>query len=574
MNLKLTKTDWNNSQYVIQEKQKDYDYVEKDNISIFIYGYPFNPSAGIWISGNDVHRLYLKGGLNFIEDIEGVYTIIILDRKKELCSVITDRYGIYSLFYTKNHNHFILSDTVGEIVTHMPYIKLNKQSIIEYLGFGFKFGNKTHIEGIYEFVSATIYQINKELETTEKIYWKLLGKSEKDKITKENFRKIFNAHIMTAFKLEKKISIPLSGGLDTRTIMSACIFQNQKFDSYTYGIKNAPDVKTAKKICDHFKIKHTFFELNEGWIKNIPFIFEKNAIINNGLTPPYSHMTQASFEEYSKDKLIITGALGNEIWRGLFDIKEIEFMTINPIIDKVMKICTYNNPKIMDIYRDYSNKEVINLIKESIKNELMKPEDTKKPISLFELFVLRNWSSNWASNGLKGAGKYFKVFPVFLHKDLLQQISLLNRIERTNGTIQKYIIYMNNSYLANVMLDVVDMRHGATIGNNLSSRIKGLQVLVPWYSRAAVNFVPKRLFKRNIFRTPYFTDYPNWIRNYHKDFLLKILNYEKMVTKELFKKDELEEIILLYIMGDNSLTDFLVRLIGLEIWLKSISKEI
>ena len=216
MYLRITTANWDSPKFAISDKQKDYDYIEKDNINVFIYGYPFNGPTNSWLSSNDVCQLYLRNELDFIEDIEGVYTILIFDKIKEKCYLITDRYGIYKLFYFKNHEHIIISDTLSEIINHMPYIKLNKESIIEYLNFGFKLGNKTHIEDIYEFESSTIYQINKELEMSEECYWNLLDKTEEDKITNDDFRKIFNAHIMTAMCLSKKISLPLTGGLFKR----------------------------------------------------------------------------------------------------------------------------------------------------------------------------------------------------------------------------------------------------------------------------------------------------------------------------------------------------------------------
>jgi hypothetical protein len=190
--------------------------------------------------------------------------------------------------------------------------------------------------------------------------------------------------------------------------------------------------------------------------------------------------------------------------------------------------------------------------------------------------VLRNWCSNWGSNSLKGIGRYFKIFPGYLHKELLLQIPLMNHRERTKGDIQKYIISENDPYLSEMVLDVLDTRHGASVKSGYRSKIKGLQALIPWYFIAAVNYVPKRLFRITVIRTPIFVDYQNWLRDYHRDFIIDILNHDNMVTADFFKKDELDAIVRSYLKGDNSLTFFLARLIGLELWLKriGIGKEV
>ena len=99
MHLKLNGKNWEDNKLNINRTQKDYDFIDKENVSIFIYGYPFNDIKKCWISANDVWNLYLNDELNFVHIIEGVYGIIILDKNRRKCFVIIDRYGVYSLFY-------------------------------------------------------------------------------------------------------------------------------------------------------------------------------------------------------------------------------------------------------------------------------------------------------------------------------------------------------------------------------------------------------------------------------------------------------------------------------------------
>ena len=573
MFIKLTADNWDRVRFTIRNNQKDYGFIEKDKISIFIYGYPFSISKGKWISSNDVYQLHSGKELNFIEDIEGLYSIIILDKIKEECFIIIDRYGVYSMFYSKNDSYFILSDTISDITNLTTNIKLNQQSIIEYLNFGFKLGNKTHVENIYEFESSKIYQINKNLEMTEKIYWKFLAKPKVER-EKETFREFFNAHNKTAVNLEKKISLPLTGGLDTRTILSACIPFKQILHCYTHGVKNSPDVKIARRICNYFGIKHSIYELDEEWINNIPLKLEKNADIFNGLIPSltYMHVKESYEKEDKKGELFLSGILGNEIWRCPLGRKVSSSNNIDDVSLIITKLFTSINKRLKYIYKDYSYKEIMNLIKESVKNELLKDKNANDPIALSELFVFRNYCSNWASNSLKATGKHFKIFSSFLQKDLIQYIPLLSLKEKENGSIQKNIITKNNSYLANLLLDATDIRHGVTVRKNLSGRLKEYMILLPRYFRSATNKISRKLFKLNVFRFPYFTDYPNWFRNYHKNFLLEVLSYEKMLTKDFFKQDELEKTVNLFLNGENSLAEFIFRLISLEIWLKKVNK--
>lgn len=570
MYLKLMAANFDSLRFVVSRKQNDYQYLEKDNIGIFIYGYPFNASIDSWIAPADVYQQYSRNGLSFINDIEGLYTVIILDKTKKKCFVIVDRYGVYTLFYSRNRNHIILSDVISEIITHMSGIRLNQRSIIEYLNFGFKLGNKTHIEDIYEFESSRIYEINTELEMTERVYWEFKDKLEEGKMTKEEFLTAFNAHIATAKSLAKKLCLPLTGGLDTRTILSACIPEKERLHCYTHGTKNASDAKLARTICHHFGIRHSFYELNEEWIKTIPSMVEKNAEIFNGLVPSvtFMHVEESYTKEDTEGESFISGNMGNEIWRCLLGRRVVDSTSIDDVSLIITKLYEGMNANVAGVYYDYGDKEVTKLLEESVRTELLMGKNVQDPVALSEIFVFRNHCSNWASNTLKATGKHFKAFAAFLHKDLVQQIPRMSLAEKTNGSIQKHIIASNNSYLANLPLDT-----GGTITNSLSTRLRGHIRLLSLYSRLAMNKISRKIFKANIIRTPYFTDYPGWLRSHHKEFVLEVLSYEKMVTKELFKKQELGKTVNSFLNGDNSLTQFIVGLISLEIWLKRVSKE-
>ena len=574
MYLKLTTSGWERSKFVISYKQKDYDYMENDDLNIFIYGYPFNAFTNSWISSSDICHTYLRNELDFIEDIEGIYTIIIFDKIKNECFVITDRYGSYSLFYFKNYKSIIISDNIGEIISHIQCARLNKVSIIEYLNFGFKLGNKTHIKDIYEFESSTIYQINKKLEITEKCYWNLLDKNEKDKMTKEDLRKIFNSHIMSAVNLSEKVSLPLTGGLDTRTILSSCIPKMERLHCYTHGPKNHSDIKLAQKICEHFGIEHNSYTWDENWIKSIPSNMESNALIFNGLIClTYLHVIESLKKESRNQELFITGMLGNQLFRHHpFGNKDADSLDLDEVSLFILK----NLPSVFhfktdltyyykDLFNKYSHKELNNLMAKSIKTELMKAKNVKNSSDLSAFFLFTTYCSNVANNDLKLTGKYFKVFASFFHKDLLQQIRFIDLKEKTHGSLQKYIIDGNDYYLSNL--------HYA-----YSNRI--------WkYAKLVVNKAATKIIKRDIFSSPDIADYAGWMRMYHREFILDILNHEKMITKGLFNKQELEKIVELFLKGGPSMTGkkkillnfsierFIFNLISLEIWLKRISKD-
>lgn len=568
MRLSLSKKDWNQVSFEIKAHQKDYSHMEENGLSVFIYGYPFSAISRRWLSPQDVLRLYPIKGLEFIDDVEGVFTIVILDKTKKLCSVIVDRYGIYSLFYMKKKDSIILSDRLEEITAHAPSTTLNRQSIIEYLNFGHKLGNKTHIKDIYEFEGATVYQIDKQLKISQKAYWKFLGRPRGDNVSDEQLYDMFNDHIMTAMNLEEKVSLPLTGGVDTRTIFSACIPNKNRLHCYTHGVKNAFDATTARGICKHFRVPHSFYELEKDWVRDIPRELERNADIFNGLVPALSwlHINSSYEQEKDRGELLMLGVLGNQLWRAAFAPKIDDSMNIDDVSRAIVGKYTKVNASLT-VYDDYNAEGVVGLLRDSVKDELTKDPNADNPVRLCELFAMRNYSYNWAGNSIKFMGKHFKIFGSLLHKEILQYIPLISFKEKRQGRLQKYIITKNSPYLGSLFLD-----NEETI-NNLSAVKRHIVLFLQDY-RLGLNKISKKLLKRDIFKVPtaVYTDYPSWLR-YHERFLLEILDYRHMLSRRLFNRSKLEGLIDSFLEGDNSLTKFMLHLVSLEMWLRRIGKE-
>ena len=66
-------------------------------------------------------------------------------------------------------------------------------------------------------------------------------------------------------------------------------------------------------------------------------------------------------------------------------------------------------------------------------------------------------------------------------------------------------------------------------------------------------------------------DYGNWLREYHRDWLLQTLDYDHMALKDFFQKDELRKVINSYLKGREKLYYFLTNIITLELWLRKIN---
>jgi len=545
---------------------KDYSHYENAELEVFTYGYPYHQTRSAWALPQEIAQMYSQKGTDLVNDIEGSFAIIILDKAKEVCNTIIDPCGAYNLFYTKDKDNFVISDNIKEIVPHLSIIKLNLKSVIEFLSFAFVLGNKTHIQDIYRFKPATIYSMNKNLEVQEKIYWELPPRNERP--SKNNLKEIFNQHIEKGLNLDASILSPLTGGIDTRTILSACLGQKEKLSCYTHGFKVSKDIKIARKIARRFNIKYNTVLLDKEWIKNIPSLIEKSEENYNGMLNiiPWLHLKTAYEKQKNEGELFFVGTMGNEIWRQEWvNPNFLKTTSVDALSSKIVKRLLQSS--IVDIYKSYKPSEVRGLLKSSVQCELSKKTGEDVPTNL-DHFAIENFAANRTAYVTMLIGKYFKVFNCLVSRKLLETISQFDFMERRTGTIQKHIILKNAPRFKKILL-----LPGIRLEGPGFIPLKNYPFVLWTYFKLGINQLSKKLLKKNMFKSVYLADYPNWLRKYHKDYVLKMLDYQNMVSKELFKEKELKKAINDFLGGDDSFWFSITALISLEVWLKKILGE-
>ncbi|MFN8258566.1 MAG: asparagine synthase-related protein [Bacteroidales bacterium] len=559
----------------IDKNQKDYNYKSGEHLFIMVFGYPYYTKSDNWLTANDVENFYSQNNLNYIHEIDGIYSIIILDKKAGLFQLITDRYGIYKPYYFRDGDKIVISESFEEIVKDWPELEMNTNSIIEYFNYGYKLGEKTHFTRIKMFLPASVYKIGSTLEIKPEKYWDLFDISEDKKITREEFRLQFNEHIRKSMNLAAKISLPLTGGRDSRIILSAALPYKEKLHCYTHGPEYHTDVKQAMTICNHLQLKHEYYKIDDEFGKELPERAKGSSGFLNGHMSFFDYLhVKNSFEKEAADgNILLSGIMGNQLYRHhpignatlesgtTEDIAKLIYRQIPSVFSFRTNLSNYYG----NLFKGLNSQNINQLIINSIKQVLDGSSTAKKPIDFTRYFMLNTYLSNSATNTLRFTGKYFKVIGAFFHKDLLKQFKFMELNEMIGADLHEYIIEKNNKYL------------GELNYYNSGRVIKYLKLIT--------NKILFKLFKTSFFNHPELANYHYWLRKYHVDFLRDLLNPDKMYSAELFNKEELTKLVDKYLAnklnlsGKNnlligfSIERIILNLISFELWLRDIGKN-
>ena len=532
----------------IEISKKYYDYFINRKVELLLLGYPFDTQSYKWLTAAQIAEFYQKDNDNFYDHLDGLYSIIIRDLINEKLSIIIDPFKSYTLYYYLDESQFVLSDSIISIREHVSKVDINKNAIIEFMHFGYVLGDKTIFKKIKTFEPGSEYILNKGLSLQKKQYHMLLNNNHNKSIA--DFIYNFNSHMENGLRLEEKISLPLTGGLDSRTILSGALPSKNKLHCFTHGLKKSDDVRIARNICRSFKIDYAHYDLDTDdneFITRIPLIANGLTDFFDGMlnTFLFAHMTLSIPAESKYCQMMLPG-VGGELYRYYFLPKHWQKITSIDELTVSVRI-KLELPSNKTIYTEFRQNQINDILDEGIYLEFKKYKKDDFT-QLVQKFYLKNRIGNFASYAIKYFSTHFKIFAPFLSKKLIQSIPMISDDKMHGGEILKSIIKHNCPQLAFIPMD-----GGRLITKTISTRIQREL----WHLGKEINRKTKgKLFANNCF------DYGKWLTIDHKDIVLK--NMLDNNINYIFDKEKMKELGNAFINGDLQFTYFITNIFSLS----------
>ncbi len=194
-------------------------------------------------------HLYEEDPQNYITELDGMFSFVLLDMKKRVVHVARDRVGIKPLYYFENAEHFICSSEIkGILATGLTPRELNRQGIYDCFTFGYLPEKNTCFREIKTFPPATIFSYNLAANSSEaRYYWDLRFPSRKKSEAlrypqyvgklKEVFEQAIASHVIGDFPM----GAYLSGGIDstiTSTLLKKLLGREQTLKTFSIKFAN------------------------------------------------------------------------------------------------------------------------------------------------------------------------------------------------------------------------------------------------------------------------------------------------------------------------------------------------
>lgn len=312
-----------------------------------------------------VYTLYKKYKLDFIQKLDGDFSIIIYDPSIKKIFLIKDKLAGVSLYYYYDNSNFIFSSSLREIMDNKYFTKtINKQALSNYLGYMYIYEPLTIFLNTYKVEKGQIIEFSDEIKKYK--YYDLISKykdTKQDLLKNEEqfsmeLDKLIVDSVIKRGKKDSTVGVFMSSGEDSTLLAKLAKDYYKKVNTYTLGFENEMDESIeAKKIADFIGTCHHSIILKDKYVKDV--IKKIPTYYDEPFADP-SIIPSIYMIEHVKDKndFFLSGDGNDALFVGskLYDIYKC-YPRIKLFIRKIIN--KFNKQRV---YRDFSEMAQINII--------------------------------------------------------------------------------------------------------------------------------------------------------------------------------------------------------------------
>ena len=288
----------------------------------------FNLSFNSWSDTETLLNLYLYYKYDFLSKLKGIFSFCIYDSRDQSIFVARDQFGIKPLYYFEKNNQIIFSSEIKPIIFSVKkYLNFNYREISKFLNYLFLPNNElTSFDGIKKIKPGNALIIDKNNNKKFIEYFSLsdLPMQANQEINYHKFDEILNKVILSQTLSDVPLSIFLSGGLDSSTILYYLDKNNFK-NLDTFTIKNSNDeinsegnqidYPFAEELSYKYKSRLHKVDINMNFEKDINDIMY---ILEEPISDPapYSLLKLCKKAKELDIKVTFSGTGGDEVFAG------------------------------------------------------------------------------------------------------------------------------------------------------------------------------------------------------------------------------------------------------------------
>ena len=548
--------------------RRDFDLCESPRATALVLGYPYRQGPR-WVRARDLLADYESTGTICPERVHGFFALVVRDKISCRSMIVTDRFRGYDVYVARAGGRLTISDSVESIARAVPALHLDHQAVLEFLYFGFMFGDKTHFREVRKAPCATMLTVERGPMLREQVYWSYgSDRDHGDAIDEEAVGKMFLEHMDDCFELSPSAALTLTGGRDSRSVLAACLDHKERLRCFTFGHRASRDIRFAKRICSSLGVRHTSYLIESELSHDLPaeagtVASRSSGMINSIL---FSHLEPVYRKEGDAGGILLTG-IATDLHRGYW-VKNNAGAPVGPseVIDHGMRSIRTN--RLTGLVSGMDDRSVDRSLRASV-SEALEETDMPEP-SRSEYFLFRERASNFSTYFVSQAGRHMDLWDTWLYAPLIDVLGRVDLQTRTEEKIQWALIQRAGGTLANTI-----STHGFWFRSSPPDPRQAIDSALIHsgnFSRKAINRLGRATLGREPAKANYTVHYADLLARRYPEFIESTLQHEDMALRDLIDRNTLRTNTELLLRGYGSVCHGVTNVMCLELWLKRICK--
>ncbi|XLS28480.1 asparagine synthase (glutamine-hydrolyzing) [Flavobacteriaceae bacterium M23B6Z8] len=200
-------------------------------------------------SGSDtevlLHLLDKKGVEKTVQLLNGMFAVFVWDSEKDLAYIFRDFAGIKPLYFARCDQGLIAASQMNQVYKHPWFsnsLRLRKETVREYMGFGFVLAPNTIFERIYQVCPGQLIKIDRTGKIVEKKYLEFPPSFQKgalhdgEKRSVDRFNELFTQVINRQLISDVPVSTFLSGGIDSPLVTAHAAKLMPEVNAFSFAV--------------------------------------------------------------------------------------------------------------------------------------------------------------------------------------------------------------------------------------------------------------------------------------------------------------------------------------------------
>jgi len=404
---------------------------------------------------------YEEYGWDCVNRLTGMFAFAIWDGRKRVLFAARDRLGIKPFYYRWDGASFLFGSEIKAILAHHgTAAEFNRETLSEYLAFGYITGEQTMFAGIRKLMPGHTLQISETGELKIKRYWEAPCEPDEDSRPREHYvrtyREMLEAAVRSHLMSDVPLGVFLSGGLDSSAVAAlATKIRGDQVKTFAVGYGSGDsgestfsELAPAREVARHIGSDHHEVRLSQkDFFTNLPrLIWHEDEPI---VWPSSVSLFSVARLARQQVKVVLTGEGSDETLAGYFRYA-----------------WTLVNSRMDGVYRGITTDGMRRLLRNSL-DRLPSASLHRKVAHTFLMRDGNSWPSFYYDNffcAFSGREQEQLLTPAALHASADAYAGSMAAWQQAQGDLLHRLLYADiNSYLIELLMKQDQMSMAASI---------------------------------------------------------------------------------------------------------------